>query len=113
GEVATVVLMRAQELKALSSLERQAVRRAARQQPLVRLILGTFLQRGGPIPVRDIIAASPDGHVEAALVTLDEDDIVRVRSSQIDIAYPFAAGRTPFLVRLARAAKSYTQCAPA
>ena len=109
--MANLVLMTAEELKALNPLERQVARRAARQQPLVRLILGTFLQRGGPIPVRDIIAASPDGHVEAALVTLDEDDIVRVRSSQIDIAYPFAAGRTPFVVRLADGRERYACCA--
>jgi hypothetical protein len=45
--------------KALNPLERQAARRAARQQPLARLILRTFLHQGGPIPVEDIIAASP------------------------------------------------------
>jgi len=99
--LANLVIMTAEELKALNPLDRQVTRRAARQQPLVRLILRTFLQRGGPIPVGDIIAASPDGHPEAALVTLDEDDIVRVREGQLDIAYPFAAGRTPFVVRLA------------
>jgi len=109
--LANLVIMTAEELKALNPLDRQAARRAARQQPLVRLILRTFLQRGGPIPVRDIIAASPDGHSEAALVTLNEDDIVRVRSGQIDIAYPFAAGRTPFVVRLAGGRERYACCA--
>ena len=109
--MANLVIMTAEELKALNPLERQGARRAARQQPLVRLILRTFLQGGGPIPVGDIIAASPDGHAEAALVTLDEDDIVRVRAGQIDIAYPFAAGRTPFAVRLADGRERYACCA--
>ena len=79
--MANLVILTAGELKALNPLERQAARRAARQQPLVRLILRTFLQRGGPIPVEDIIAASPDGHAAAlhdALVALDDEDLIRV-----------------------------------
>ena len=57
--MANLMILTADQLKALSPLERQAARRAARQQPLTRLILRTFLQRGGPIPVEDIILASP------------------------------------------------------
>ena len=94
-----VILTTADELKSLNALERQAARRAARQQPLVRLILKTFLKRGGPIPVEDIIAASPDGHATAlhdALVALDDDDLIRVRAGQIDVAYPFSGAPTPF-----------------
>jgi len=92
--LANLVIMTAEELKALHSLNRQVARRAARQQPLVGLILRIFLREGGPIPVEDIVAASPDGHAEA-LVTLDDEDIIRVRAGQIDIAYPFSAGATP------------------
>jgi len=54
--MADLVIMTADELKALNSLERQLARRTARQQPLVRLILSTFVQRGGPIPINDIVA---------------------------------------------------------
>ncbi len=112
--MATLVILTADELKALNPLERQAARRAARQQPLARLILQTFLQQGGPIPVEDIIAASPGARPEAihdALVALDDDDLIRVRAGHIDMAYPFSASPTPFVVRLADGTERYACCA--
>lgn len=112
--MANLVILTADEFKALDSLERQVARRAGRQQPLVRLILRTFLQRGGPIPVEDIIAGSTDGHAEAvqdALVALDDDDLIRVRAGQIDIAYPFSAAPTPFQLRLSGGRERYACCA--
>ncbi len=112
--MANLVIMTADELKALDPLERQAARRAARRRPLVRLILGTFLQRGGPIAVGDIIAGSPEAPAEAlhdALVALDDDDVIRVRAGQIDIAYPFSAAPTPFRVRLSGGRDRYACCA--
>ena len=112
--MANLVILTADELKSLNPLERQAARRAARQQPLVRLILKTFLQRGGPIPVEDIIAASPDGHATAlhdALVALDDDDLIRMRAGQIDVAYPFSAEPTPFRLRLSDGRERYACCA--
>lgn len=112
--MATLVILTADELKALNPLERQAARRAARQQPLARLILRTFLQQGGPIPVEDIIAASPGARSETihdALVALDDDDLIRVRAGQIDMAYPFSASPTPFVVRLADGTERYACCA--
>jgi len=108
------VILTADELKALNPLERQAARRAARQQPLVRLILQTFLQHGGPIPVEGIVAGSPDGHAEAvheALIALDDEDLIRVRAGQIDIAYPFSGAPTPFRLRLSGARERYACCA--
>jgi len=112
--LANLVIMTADEFKVLNPLERQAARRAARQQPLARFILRTFLQRGGPIPVEDIIAASPDGHAAAlhdALVALDDADLVRVRAGQIDIAYPFSGAPTPFHLRLSGGRERYACCA--
>ena len=112
--MANLVILTADELKALDPLERQAARRAARQQPLVRLIFRTFLQRGGPIPVEDIVAGSADRRAEAvqdALVALDADDLIRIRSGQIDVAYPFSAGPTPFRLRLSGARERYACCA--
>jgi hypothetical protein len=52
--LANLVILTADQFKALNPLERQAARRAARQQPLVRLILRTLLQRGESIPVEDL-----------------------------------------------------------
>ena len=101
--MADLVIVTAEQLKAIDSLERQAARRAARQQPLVRLIFRTFLERGGPIPVADVIAGVPGGRPEAlddALLTLDDEDVIRIRAGHIDIAYPFSAAPTPFRLRL-------------
>ena len=109
--MANLVIMTAEELKALSSLGRQVARRAARQQPLVQLILRVFLRDGGPIPVAGLTGASPDGDTDAALVAFDDEDIIRVRAGQIDVAYPFSAGATPFRVRLPRGRQRYACCA--
>ena len=112
--MANLVILTADELKALNPLERQAARRAARQEPLVRLILRTFLARVGPIPVEDIVAGSPGSRAEAvhdALIALDDDDLIRVRAGQIDLAYPFASGPTPFRLRLSGARERYACCA--
>ena len=109
-----LMILTADELKALEPLERQAARRSARQQPLVRLILRTFLQRSGPIPVEDIVAGSPDRRAAAlhdTLIALDADDLIRIRSGQIDVAYPFSAGPTPFRLRLWGAGERYACCA--
>jgi Alkylmercury lyase len=109
--LANLVIMTAEELKALDLLNRQVARRAARQAPLVQLILRIFLREGGPIRVGDITEASPGGDTEAALVALDDEDIIRVRAGQIDVAYPFAAGPTPFRVRLPSGRQRYACCA--
>ncbi len=112
--MANLVIMTADELKTLNSLERQAARRTARQRPLVQLILLTFLRRGGPIPINDIVARSPDARAEAvhdALVALDDEDLIRVRAGQVDMAYPFSATPTPFRVRLSTGLERYACCA--
>jgi hypothetical protein len=114
ADLTNLVILTADELKALDPLERQAARRAARQRPLVRLILRTFLQRGGPIPVEDIVAGSPDrpaAAVHDALIALDADDLIRIRTGQIDVAYPFSAGPTAFRLRLSGARERYACCA--
>ncbi len=107
--MANLMIMTADELKALNSLERQAARRAAREQPLVRLILRTFLQRGGPIPIKDIVGRAEAVH--DALTALDDEDLIRVRAGQVDIAYPFSAAPTPFRVRLSIGRERYACCA--
>ncbi len=112
--MANLVILTADQFKTLNPLERQAARRAARQETLVRLILRTFLQRGGSIPVEDIIAASPDGQgatLHDSLVALDDDDLIRVRAGQIDIAYPFSGAPTPFRLRLSGRRERYACCA--
>jgi hypothetical protein len=111
--VAELVILTADELKALNSLERQAARRAAREQPLAQRILRAFLERGSAIPVEDIIG-SPERDVHEAydaLATLDDDDLIRIRAGRIDMAYPFSAAPTPFRIRLLGGRERYACCA--
>lgn len=111
--MADLVILTASELKALNPLERQATRRAAREEPLVRRIFQAFLERGGPIPVEDLVR-TPSGSGEtahAALVALDDEDLIRVRAGQVDLAYPFSALPTPFQVRVGRRGVRYACCA--
>jgi alkylmercury lyase-like protein len=112
--LADLVILTAEELKARSQAERQVARRAAREEPLVRQILRTFLERGGPIPIQDIAAASSGGSADAihdALIALDDDDLIRIRAAHIDVAYPFAAAPTPFRVQLRDGRERYACCA--
>jgi len=93
---------------------RWTTRRTARQTDVFRRILRTFLARGGPIPVEDIVAALQDGPAEAihqALAALDDDDLIRIRDRRVDIAYPFSASPTPFVIRLPGGEERYACCA--
>jgi Alkylmercury lyase len=111
--VAELVILTADALKALNSLERQAARRAAREQPLAQLILRAFLQRGSAIPVEDIIG-SPEHAVDAAydaIAALDDDDLIRIRTGLIDMAYPFSAAPTAFRVLVSGGRDRYACCA--
>jgi len=104
----------ADELIALDLEGRAGIRRAARETPLGRRVLGLFLDRGGPITVAEIVAASDEGSPEAvhrALVALDDDDLIRMRDGLVDIAYPFSASATPFVVRLPSGCERYACCA--
>ena len=111
--MAELVILTADALKALNSLERQAARRTAREQPLAQLILRAFLQRGSAIPVEDIIG-SPEHAVDAAydaIAALDDDDLIRIRTGLIDMAYPFSAVPTPFRVLVSGGRDRYACCA--
>jgi len=44
-------------------------------------------------------------------MALDEEDVIRVRAGQIDLAYPFSAVPTPFRVRLPDGRERYACCA--
>jgi hypothetical protein len=111
--MADLMILTASELKAVNPLERQAARRAAREQPLVQRIFQAFLERGGPIPVEDLVRTA-SGSVEAAhaaLITLDDEDLILIRAGQVDLAYPFSAVPTPFQVRVGHRGVRYACCA--
>jgi hypothetical protein len=57
------------------------------------------------------VQAGPSAAIREALVALDEEDLVQVRDGQVDIAYPFSATPTPFVVWLADWQKRYGCCA--
>jgi len=111
--VATLLIRTAEEFRLLDSLERQASRRVARETPLVQQILRLFVDRGGPIPVEDIVATSSSSRdaLHDALIALDDDDLIRVRDGHVDLAYPFSASPTPFVVRLPDGRQRYACCA--
>jgi len=93
---------------------RWAARRAARQTDVLREILRVFADRGRPVPLDAISARLSDRPPEAvreALVTLDAEDLILLREGLVEIAYPFSAGPTPFVVRLAEEQERYACCA--
>jgi hypothetical protein len=103
--VPTLVVMTAEELIALDVEGRGAARHAARTTPLARQILGAFLERGGPLPV------APLGADPEALVHLHDTDLIRIHDGHIDVAYPFSAAPTAFVVRLPDGKVRYACCA--
>ena len=112
--MASLEIKTAAELIALDVEGRGRTRRAGRETFASGRILRIFLDRGGPIPVDEIVAAFQDGLGEAihqTLAALDNDDLIRIRDGQIDIAYPFSASPTPFVVRLPGAKERYACCA--
>ncbi len=93
---------------------RWAVRRAAREGEILQQILRTFVDQGGPVPVDEVAAAFPDRPPETVwdtLVALDEEDLIQIREGRVEIAYPFSAIPTPFVVRLAGSQERHACCA--
>ena len=108
-----LVIKTADELGGLHSAERRAARRARRESPLMRTVFELFAGRGGPLAVSDIAAAGGEDAptVARALRELDDDDLVRVRNGVVDVAYPFAAAPTAFVVELTGGRERYACCA--
>lgn len=109
-----LVFLTADELIALDVEGRGKARRAARETPASTRVLRAFLDRGGPIPVDEIIEGLPRDPAEAlreALIQLDDADLIRIRDGHVDIAYPFSASPTMFVVRLPDGRERYACCA--
>jgi hypothetical protein len=71
------------------------------------------LERGGPIPLQEMLAGFAVGEAAAirqALAALGDDDLIRIRDGRIDVAYPFRAGH-PFVVRLRDGRERFACCA--
>src|SRR5207247_8961669 len=80
---------------------------------VMQTIYQAFLEHGGPVPVEDIMAAIPGlprDAVASQLTALDEDDLILIDDGCVEIAYPFAARPTPFVVRMAAGGERYAWC---
>jgi hypothetical protein len=112
--MASLHIKTADELGAADLEERWRARRAGRETAVSRHVLRLFVERGGPIPVEDVVASFSDAPPEStrqALVELDDADLIRIRAGQVDMAYPFAALPTPWVVRLPGGRERFACCA--
>jgi hypothetical protein len=91
-----------------------AARRSARESPVLQHILRAFLAVGGPVSLEAMEVALP-GYTRNALrehlTTLDAQDLIQVGAEGVEIAYPFSATPTPFVVRLDDGGERYACCA--
>lgn len=91
-----------------------AARRSARESPVLQHILRTFLAVGGPVSLEAVEAALPGYSRDALrehLTALDAQDLIQVGAAGVEIAYPFSATPTPFVVRLSGGRERYACCA--
>ena len=82
---------------------RGGARRAARETELLQRVLQAFVDRPGPVRVDAIVSTFPGRAAESlleALAKLNEDDLVRIDAGRVNLAYPFSASPTPFVVDL-------------
>jgi hypothetical protein len=93
----------AAELIALDVEGRGVARRAARETELLQRVLRAFIDRAGPVGVDEIVSAfpaQPSESVLEALAKLDEEDLLRLDAERVDLAYPFSASPTAFVIDL-------------
>ena len=111
----TLEVATAAQLIALDVEGRGAIRRAARESELLRRVFRAFVDSTHPVLVEDIAPSFPDLAPEKVfddLARLDKDDLIRIRDGRVDLAYPFSAAPTPFVVDLGRGSgHRYVCCA--
>jgi hypothetical protein len=104
-----LAILTAEELIALDTEGWGRFRRSARETPTALAILRAFLEHGGPVPVASL-NADPD-----ELIYLHNRDLIRIDvrdgGDRIDLAYPFSASPTPFIVQLSDGRERYACCA--
>ncbi len=111
--MASLQIKTAEEFAALDLEGRWTARRVARETAVFRRVLQLFVERGGPIAVEEIVAGlRGDGaSTWQALGALDDDDLIRIQDGKVDVAYPFTAASTPFVVRLPDGRQRFACCA--
>jgi len=112
--MAILEIKTADELGADDLEARWKARRAGRETAVSLRVLQLFVDRGGPLPIDEIVAGFPDAPPESvkhALLKLDDDDLIRIQGGVVDMAYPFAALSTPWVVRLPGGQERFACCA--
>jgi hypothetical protein len=110
----TLQLRTADELAALDLEGRWLVRRSARESAAFRRVLERFVEHGGPIAVEELVTSLRGVEPAAArraLVALDDADLIRIQGGHVDVAYPFTASPTPFVVRWPDGRERFACCA--
>ena len=93
---------------------RWAARRRGPQAEVLRWVLRTFAERGGPVPMGEVEAAFPERLVTTVrdeLAKLDRADLILMAGSEIRLAYPFSATPTAFQVILPNGQERFACCA--
>src|SRR5262245_23291165 len=98
-----------------STLEaRWTERRHGPHAEVLRCVLRTFVELGGPVSVNTIVAAFPGwpaATVHGHLTALDEADLIVLADDTVHFAYPFSASPTPFAVTFADGQERFACCA--
>lgn len=109
--MASFEIKTAEEFAARDPRSRWLARRAARETAEFRSVLQLFVDRGGPIPLEEIASRLRDTTTRRALAALDDDDLIRIQGDHVDVAYPFTALPTAFVVRLPNGLERFACCA--
>jgi hypothetical protein len=99
----TVPIKTLNELMDPAAEARQAARRAARQNALLREVWRIFLARGTPIPIDRLLdepTGLDPGAVGDELGRLDGEDLILLQDGLVRLAYPFSGDPTPFTIVL-------------
>jgi Alkylmercury lyase len=109
-----LVIKTAAELADTDVEARASVRRAARETNVLRTVLRLFADSGGPVNVEVVVTALPEVQPQAVrqkLGRLSDEDLLILRGDSIELAYPFSASPTPFVVHRADGRELFTCCA--
>ena len=109
-----VEIRTAAELVTPERAEEWALRRAQRDDPVLRSIWQEFIAVGGPVPLAAAAHRVPDldrDDLRACAAALDALDLIELDGDQVRLAYPFTAGPNDFEVVLPGDLGRYACCA--
>jgi hypothetical protein len=112
----TLPIRTAAQLQDLALPSSWTKRREARQDAdaALRVVWQHFMDRGGPVPIDEVVRSVPDrvpANVRAALMALDEADLLAIDDGGIRLAYPFTTGPNDVAVEVAAGVARYACCA--